>query len=141
MNVTNPPDDVPQHLVEALRRSRFIEQCGLTVERNAHADGNADLVAEMRRRALETRRWRFQTLHEIREHRRTQAPARNHAVPRPRVRARRPRAAARRAAGIRAGADPPGEDPERPPPRGELRHISNALADLLEELRPEGRRR
>ncbi len=146
MIVTNPPevtDDVPQHLAESLRRSRLIERCGLTVERNALADGNTDLVAEMRRRARETRRLRFGVLHEIRAHRQTRAPARNHVVPRPRLRARRPRAAARRAAGERSGADPGEEDgePERPPPRGELRHVSHALVALLEELRPEGGRR
>jgi len=147
MNVTNSSeameDGVPRHLVESLRRSRCIEECGRTVERNARNDGNTDLVTEMRRRALETRRLRFETLHAIRAARRTRAPAGNRAVPRPRVRARRPRAAARRAAGERSGADPGGEDPERPPPRrGELRHVSHALADLLERIRPdEGGRR
>jgi hypothetical protein len=113
MNVTNSSeameDGVPRYLAESLRRNRYIEQCGLTIERNALADGNTGLVVEMRRRALETRRLRFGVLHDIRSHRRMRAPARNHAVPRPRVRARRPRAAARRAAGERSGADP-GED-------------------------------
>ncbi len=53
---------------------------------------------------------------------------------RPRIR----RAGARRAAGARSSQDPGGDDgdPERPPPRGELRHVSHALADLLEEIRP-----
>jgi hypothetical protein len=114
MNVTNPSeateDGVPQYLVESLRRNRYIEECGQIVERNALADDNTDLAAEMRRRARETRRLRFGVLHEIRAHRQTRAPARNHVVPRPRVRARRPRVAARRAAGERSGTDPGSED-------------------------------
>jgi hypothetical protein len=117
MNVTNLEDGVPQRLVESLRRNRFIEKCGRSVERNALADDNMELVTEMRRRALETRRMRFQTLHEIRAHRQMQAPARDQAVPRPRVRARRPRAGARRAAGPRSGADPGGEDDPDDGPR------------------------
>jgi len=66
--------------------------------------------------------------------------------PRPSVRPGRPRydarprirrAGARRAAGARSSQDPGDDgDPERPPPRGELRHVSHALADLLEEIRP-----
>ncbi len=48
--------------------------------------------------------------------------------------ARRP--AARRSLGARAGQDPGEDDPERPSPRGELRHVSHALADLLEEIGP-----
>jgi hypothetical protein len=61
---------------------------------------------------------------------------------RPRLR----RAGARRAAGPRSGADPGGDDgePHRPPPRGrgELRHLGHAVADYLEQIRPdEGGRR
>jgi hypothetical protein len=103
-------DGVPRHLVEALRINREIEEYGRTVERVALTDGNNELLAEMRRRRLETRRLRFTVLHAIHVHRRTHAPARDQAVPRPRVRARRPRAAARRAAGERSGVDPGGDD-------------------------------
>lgn len=102
--------DAPSHLVEALRRLRYIEECGRRLERDARTDGNEELVAEMQRRAADTQRLRSRALLAIHQHRRAHAPARNQALPRPRIRARRTRTAAQRAGGTRAGTDPGGGD-------------------------------
>jgi len=96
-----PTDDWPVGHMRCLRK---LEAMRRTIEANARRDGNAEIVAEMRRRHgyIESAK-REVAVGWLRARRHAPTHA---ARPRPRVRARRTRTAARRAGGCRSGSDP-----------------------------------